>query len=202
MIELQRGDILKADADVLVNTVNCVGVMGRGIALQFRKAFPEMFKAYKAVCDRGELTPGTVLVHDLNRYERPHYIINFPTKQHWRGKSRIEDIKAGLQVLVEEVQKRDFRSIAVPPLGCGLGGLDWDEVRPLIQQAFAELPDVQVLLYGPAGAPSAEEMVKHEKRPNMTEGRAALLGLMHRYLAASMDPYVTLLEIHKLMYFM
>jgi O-acetyl-ADP-ribose deacetylase (regulator of RNase III) len=202
MIELERGDILKADADVLVNTVNCVGVMGRGIALQFRKAFPEMFKAYKAVCDRRELAPGMVLVHDLNRYEKPHYVINFPTKRHWRGKSRMEDIESGLRALVAEVRKSGFKSIAVPPLGCGLGGLGWDEVRPLIEQAFAELPDVRVLLYEPAGAPSAEAMVKHEKRPNMTEGRAALLGLMHRYLAAVMDPYVTLLEIHKLLYFM
>ncbi|MDX2034153.1 MAG: macro domain-containing protein [Blastocatellia bacterium] len=202
MIEFQQGDILHADAEALVNTVNCVGVMGRGIALQFRKAFPENFKIYKAACDRGELRPGKMLVCDLNRFHNPRFIINFPTKRHWKGNSRIEDIKAGLPALVEEVRQRQIHSIAVPPLGCGLGGLNWDEVRPLILQAFQALPDVRVVIYEPSGAPVAEEMVKAQKIPNMTVSRAALLGLMRRYLAAVMDPAVTLLEIHKLMYFM
>lgn len=202
MIELTRGDILKANAEALVNTVNCVGVMGRGIALQFRKAYPEMFKAYKAMCDREELKPGMVLTHDLNRFESPHYVINLPTKRHWRGKSRMEDIEDGLKALVQEVQRLGVKSVAVPPLGCGLGGLDWPEVRSRIEAAFEELPDVQVLLYEPAGAPTAAEMAKTEKTPNMTVGRATLLGLMRRYLAAAMDPSISLLEIHKLMYFM
>ena len=202
MIELQRGDILKAKADALVNTVNCVGVMGRGIALQFKKGFPEVFKAYEAACKRDELRPGMVLSHDLNRFDQPHYVINLPTKRHWRGKSRMEDIEAGLKALVAEVARLGLKSIAVPPLGCGLGGLNWGDVRPRIESAFAELPEVTILLFEPAGAPSAEEIVKDQKKPNMTEGRAALLGLMRRYLAAAMDPSVTLLEIHKLMYFM
>ncbi len=202
MIDLRQGDILGADADALVNTVNCVGIMGRGIALQFSKAFPEMFKAYRAACDREELRLGTVWVYDLNRFENPRYVINFPTKRHWRSKSRIADIDTGLRALVAEVRRLGLRSVALPPLGCGLGGLDWDEIRPRIERAFAELSDVRVLLYEPKGAPSPEAMVKHQKRPNMTEGRAALLGLMRRYLAAVMDPGVTLLEIHKLMYFM
>lgn len=202
MIELKEGDILHADAEALVNTVNCVGIMGRGIALQFRKAFPENYKAYKVVCDRKQLHPGMMLVHDLNRLTNPRYIINFPTKRHWKDKSRIEDIKAGLNALVEEVRKRNIRSLAVPPLGCGLGGLEWKEVRPMIEEAFRDLPDVHVLLYEPKGAPIAEETAKEKKVPNMTVGRAALLGLMRRYLAALMDPFVSLLEIHKLMYFM
>jgi len=202
MIELRQGNILKAKADALVNTVNCMGVMGRGIALQFKKAFPEVFNAYESACKRGEVTPGMVLVHDLNRFEQPHYVINLPTKRHWRGKSRIEDIELGLAALVAEVRRLGIKSVAVPPLGCGLGGLEWRDVRPRIEHAFQALPDVHVLLFEPKGAPSAEEMAKAERTPNMTEGRAALLGLIRRYLAAVMDPSITLLEIHKLMYFM
>jgi O-acetyl-ADP-ribose deacetylase (regulator of RNase III) len=143
-----------------------------------------------------------MLVFDLNRFEPPRFIINFPTKRHWKGKSRIEDIQAGLRALVQEVQRLKLKSIAIPPLGCGLGGLNWNEVRPLIEQAFRDLPDVHVLVYEPAGAPAAVEMAKEKKTPKMTIGRAALLGLMRRYLAAVMDPSVSLLEIHKLMYFM
>ena len=202
MIQFEEGDILHADAEALVNTVNCVGIMGRGIALQFRKEFPENYKAYKAVCNRKELHPGMMLVFDLNRFENPRYVINFPTKRHWRGKSRVEDIQSGLAALVEEVRRRSIESVAVPPLGCGLGGLDWGQVRPLIEEAFRTLPDVRVLVYEPAGAPLAEQMAKTKEAPNMTPGRAALLGLMRRYLAAVMDPFVSLLEIHKLMYFM
>jgi len=143
-----------------------------------------------------------VLSYDLNRFEQPRYVINVPTKKHWRGKSRMEDVEAGLEALVAEVRRLGVKSVAVPPLGCGLGGLDWEDVRPRIERAFGALPDVRVLLFEPKGAPSAEEMAKEEKTPNMTEGRALLLGLMRRYLAAVMDPTVTLLEIHKLMYFM
>lgn len=202
MIELKQGDILKAQAEALVNTVNCVGVMGRGIALQFRKAFPGNYKAYKAACERKSIQPGRMLVHDLSRLVLPRFIINFPTKRHWKGKSRIEDIEAGLPALVEEIRRRGIRSVAVPPLGCGLGGLDWEEVRPRIEAAFRDLPDVQVLLYEPKGAPAVARMVKERAAPRMTVGRAALLGLMRRYLDAVMDPFVSLLEIHKLLYFM
>ncbi len=202
MIEFHRGNILNAKADALVNTVNCVGVMGRGIALQFKKAFPEVFKAYEAACKRGEVEPGKVLTCDLNRFDPPHYVINFPTKKHWRGKSEVVYVEAGLDALIEEVRRLNLKSIAVPPLGCGLGGLEWDEVRPRIERAFASLPDVRVLVYEPAGAPSPEEMARESRTPKLTEGRALLLGLMKRYLSAVMDPTVSLLEIHKLMYLM
>lgn len=202
MIELKQGDILRADAEALVNTVNCVGVMGRGIALQFKKAFPENFTHYKAVCDRYELRPGMMLIHDLNRLQFPRYVINFPTKRHWKGKSRMEDIEAGLMALVQDLRQQQIHSIAIPPLGCGLGGLRWEDVRAKIEEAFRDLPDVQVLLYEPMGAPPAEKMAHAKKIPGLTVGRAALLVLMRRYLAAVMDPFVTLLEIHKLMYFL
>ncbi|OIP44016.1 MAG: Appr-1-p processing protein [Deltaproteobacteria bacterium CG23_combo_of_CG06-09_8_20_14_all_60_8] len=202
MIELKQGDILRANAEALVNTVNCVGVMGRGIALQFKKVFPENFKHYKVTCDKQELQPGKMLFHDLNRLQNPRYVVNFPTKRHWKGKSRQEDIEAGLRALVQEIRARQIHSIAIPPLGCGLGGLRWADVRAKIEEAFRDLPDVQVLLYEPKGAPPAEKMAHSPKSPVMTVGRAALLVLMRRYLAAVMDPFVTLLEIHKLMYFM
>ena len=202
MIDLTHGDILQADAEALVNTVNCVGIMGRGIALQFRKAFPDNFKVYEAACERETVRPGQMLVYETRRLTGPRYIINFPTKEHWKGKSRMEFIDAGLSALVGEIKKLDIRSIAVPPLGCGLGGLRWNEVRPRIINALNSLPDVHVLLYEPVGAPEPADMVREQRVPNMTPGRAVLIELMSRYLAAVMDPFVTLLEIHKLMYFM
>ena len=202
MIELKQGDILNSEVEALVNTVNCVGIMGRGIALQFRKAFPENYKAYKTLCDHKGLHPGAMFVFDLNTLINPRYIINFPTKRHWKGKSRMGDIESGLTALIEEITKLGITSIALPPLGCGLGGLDWKEVRPRIERAFEVLPEVRVLLYEPAGAPEVEKMAKPKTAPNMTPGRAALLGLMNRYLSGLMDPFVSLLEIHKLMYFM
>ena len=202
MIELIQGNILQADAEALVNTVNCVGIMGRGIALQFRKAFPENFKAYALACKFQQLQPGKMFIYDLNRLNNPRFIINFPTKLHWKGKSQIEDIKLGLIDLINVVQTYKIQSIAVPPLGCGLGGLDWKEVRPLILEAFQLIPETTVFLFEPVGSPQINMMIKEKKVPNMTVGRAALLGLMRRYLAAVMDPTITLLEVHKLMYFM
>ncbi len=202
MIKLTQGDILKADADALVNTVNCVGIMGRGVALQFKKAFPTNFKAYEVACKANQVQPGTMFVHDLNHLYNPRFIINFPTKRHWKSNSRIEDIQSGLADLITVVQQQQIRSIAIPPLGCGLGGLNWEDVKPLITEAFQAVPEVNVLLFEPAGAPLAAVMVRSDKVPSMTVGRAALLGLMRRYLSAVMDPTITLLEVHKLMYFM
>lgn len=202
MIEKQTGNILHADVEALVNTVNCVGIMGRGIALQFRKAFPANYKAYRAACDRKELHPGMMFVYEQSKHTNPRFIINFPTKRHWKGKSRNEDIEVGLKALIDEVKNRDILSIAIPPLGCGLGGLNWSEVRPRIEQAFQSLPEVRVLLFEPTDAASFQESVLQKHAPEMTSGRAALLTLMNRYLFALMDPFVSLLEIHKLMYFM
>lgn len=202
MIDLKRGDILNADVEALVNTVNCVGVMGRGIALQFRKAYPANFKAYEEACKAGAVVPGRMFVFETGELTNPHYIVNFPTKRHWRGKSRMEDIESGLDALVEDIRTRGIRSIAIPPLGAGLGGLSWPDVRKRIEAAMQAVPDVTVLLYEPKGAPAAKDMARTAGRPEMTPGRAALVGLMHRYLAGLMDPFVTLLEVHKLMYFM
>lgn len=202
MIKYTSGDILKDEAEALVNTVNCVGVMGRGIALQFRNAYPDNFEAYAAACKREEVQPGRMFVFETGRLTSPRYIVNFPTKRHWRGKSRIEDIESGLVDLAEVIRARGIRSIAVPPLGSGLGGLEWSEVRPRIEAALSSLDDVQILVYEPKGAPVSESMVHRREVPKMTTGRAALVGLMHRYLGGLLDPFVTLLEVHKLMYFM
>jgi O-acetyl-ADP-ribose deacetylase (regulator of RNase III) len=202
MITYKTGDILAEDAEALVNTVNCVGIMGRGIALQFKNAFPANFKAYEAACAHGDVQPGRMFIFETRQLTNPKYIINFPTKRHWRGKSRIADIEAGLVALVQEVRSRGIRSIALPPLGSGLGGLNWRDVRPRIERSLGLLPELQAIVFEPAGAPESDQMTKSRDVPQMTPGRAALIGLMHRYLAGLMDPFVTLLEVHKLMYFM
>jgi O-acetyl-ADP-ribose deacetylase (regulator of RNase III) len=201
MIEYKSGNILIEDAEALVNTVNTVGIMGRGVALRFKEAFPENFKAYRAASKRREIQPGRMFVFETKRLTNPRYIINFPTKRHWRGKSRLGDIESGLNALATEIRTRGIRSIAIPPLGSGLGGLDWADVRPRIERALRGLDDVRIVVFEPL--PRAEPEAHPASEPlAMTPGRAALVGLMDRYLRGLMDPFVTLLEIHKLMYFM
>jgi len=202
MIRFKMGDILAEDAEALVNTVNCVGVMGRGIALQFKNTFPENFKAYATACKRDEVHPGEMHMFETNMLTNPKFIVNFPTKRHWRGKSRIEDIEAGLVALVEEIRARQIRSIAVPPLGSGLGGLEWMTVRSLIEKHLEGLENVDVIVFEPRESRDVETIARNREVPAMTEGRAALVALIRRYLDGCMDPSMTLLEIHKLLYFM
>ena len=199
MIEFKTGDILQADVEALVNTVNCVGIMGRGIALQFKNNFPENFKAYEAACTREDVQPGKMFVFETRTLTNPKFIINFPTKRHWKGKSRMEDIDSGLKALVKEIRTRGIRSIAIPPLGSGLGGLNWADVRTRIVEALRGLHDLHVIVFEPNSTPV---FTKSREVPNMTPGRAALVVLMHRYLGGLMDPFVTLIEVQKLMYFM
>ncbi|MEH6461264.1 type II toxin-antitoxin system antitoxin DNA ADP-ribosyl glycohydrolase DarG [Chitinimonas sp. JJ19] len=202
MIELTSGDILKDDSDAIVNTVNCVGVMGRGIALQFKNVWPENFKAYEAACKREIVQPGRMFIFDTEQLTAPRYIVNFPTKRHWRGKSRMQDIEAGLHALVEDIARLGIRSVAIPPLGSGLGGLEWTEVRSRIEATMQPLADVRVRIYEPNGAPQADKMQHNRDVPRMTAGRAALVELMNRYGQGLLDPAITLLEVHKLMYFL
>jgi O-acetyl-ADP-ribose deacetylase (regulator of RNase III) len=199
MIEFKKGDLLAADVEALVNTVNCVGIMGRGVALQFKEAFPANFKAYEAACRREEVQPGRMFVYETGGLTNPKFIINFPTKRHWRGKSRMEDIDSGLLALADEIRVRGINSIAIPPLGSGLGGLDWSDVRPHIENALHGFNDLHVVIFEPNGIPAN---FKAREVPEMTAGRAALVALMYRYLGGLMDPFVSLLEVHKLMYFM
>jgi O-acetyl-ADP-ribose deacetylase (regulator of RNase III) len=182
MLEYRTGNILDADAEALVNSVNCVGVMGRGIALQFKKAFPSNFKAYAAACERQEVQPGRMFVFERGRLESPRYIINFPTKRHWRGASRLSDIEAGLDALAEEIRSRGIRSIAIPPLGSGLGGLDWRDVRAAIERRLADLADLKITVFEPSGDRDPA-VLRNRQVPPMTAGRAALIGLMDRYIA-------------------
>lgn len=203
MIEIAQGNLLEVSVEALVNTVNTQGIMGKGIALQFKQAFPEMFREYQKACKAGEVRLGKVHVYDLGGLNGgPRWIINFPTKGHWREQSRLADIEAGLRDLVVMVRRLGIRSIAVPPLGCGHGGLNWADVRPRIEAAFAELPEVHVQLFAPGHTPAPEAMPNRTERPKMTAGQAALIALTDRYLKGLLDPFVSLLEIHKLMYFL
>ncbi len=149
MITTAEGDLLLAEAEALVNPVNCVGVMGKGLALQFRKAYPEMFRAYGRACRAGEILPGHIHAWATEEGVGPRFILNFPTKRHWRDRSRLDDIEAGLADLVTVIERHEIRSVAIPALGAGLGGLDWSTVRPLIVRTLDKLSGVDVLLYEP-----------------------------------------------------
>ena len=173
MIRFAIGDILDEDAEALVNAVNCVGIMGRGIALQFKRAFPENFKAYAAACRRGEVRPGRLFTFETGLIGNPRFIVNFPTKRHWRAASRIEDIEAGLKALREFVRERGLRSIAVPPLGSGLGGLDWNSVRPRIEKALCGIQDLQAVVFEPYQGAERAHFTQPRDLFRTTRGQAA-----------------------------
>ena len=200
-IQIKTGDLLKQqDVDAIVNTVNCVGVMGKGIALQFKNKWPDNFKLYEQACKRGEVRLGKMFVFDAGAYARPNFIINFPTKDHWRGKSSMAFIESGLVDLVEQIKRLGIQSIAVPPLGCGNGGLDWELVRPLIVKAFDALPEVRLDLFAPSGAPDPKSMEVNTQKPKMTLARAAIVKSLEAYAHAGYG--LSKLEVQKLVYFM
>ena len=148
MIRFVQGDLFASGCEALVNPVNCVGVMGRGLALQFKRRFPANFEAYRDACARRALRPGRCFVFDAAAGP-PRFIINFPTKRHWREGSRIEDIADGLDHLARILDRRAIRSVAVPPLGCGLGGLPWPEVRSLLVARLAPCEGVSIVIHEP-----------------------------------------------------
>ena len=180
MIERGSGNMLTAEVDALVNPVNTDGVMGKGLALQFKKAFPDAFVEYERACKAGDVAVGSM--HVVTRLASPRFIINFPTKKHWRHPSKLEYVRDGLQDLVAQVRERGIRSLAVPPLGCGNGGLDWSDVRPLIVQAFETLPDVLVVLFEPTATPLPESIIDRRDTPTMTASRAAVIALMDGFV--------------------
>lgn len=201
MITEAHGNLLDADVDALVNTVNTVGVMGKGIALQFRRAHPEMFIAYERAAKSGEVRLGRMHVWPTGALTGPRYVINFPTKEHWRSRSHLADIESGLKDLVRVVRELDIRSLAVPPLGCGNGGLEWDQVEPRIRAALGHLdPDVRVVLYPPGRAPRASAMRTTGEPPAMTPARAALVRILTRYSERALE--ASLVEVQKLLYFL
>ena len=200
MIELSKGNLLEAQVEALVNTVNTQGIMGKGVALQFKNAFPEMFKVYQKACKDGEIQIGRVHTYETKKLIGPRFIINFPTKKNWRESSKIEYIQSGLKSLVEEVRKRQIRSIALPPLGCGMGGLAWAVVFPLIKEVFAQIPEVQVFAYPPQQAFEAERKIVTAEKPEMNLSRANIISIWKQYCVLGYE--LTLLEIHKLLYFL
>jgi O-acetyl-ADP-ribose deacetylase (regulator of RNase III) len=199
MIEYKKGDLFEEDVEAIVNTVNCVGIMGRGLALQFKNKFPDNYQEYVKACKRNQVLPGKMFVYKRNSLLNPKYVINFPTKRHWRGKSRLEDIQNGLDDLKRVINEFNITSIAIPPLGSGLGGLKWEEVKKIIEKKLQHI-DIKIIVYEPLDQKITK--IINKEIPKMTPGRAALIGLMDRYLRGLMDPLITLLEIHKLMYFM
>ena len=155
-IRYDHGDLLSAPVEAVVNTVNTRGVMGKGIALQVKQRWPEVDRTYRAACRRGDVVLGAMHVVDRGGLgERPQYVINFPTKDHWRSPSRLIDVALGLDDLRAVIEELQIASIAIPPLGCGLGGLDWTDVQPLIESALADLDDVDIVIFPPAGAQPA-----------------------------------------------
>ena len=200
MLKVDTGNLLRANTEAIVNTVNCVGVMGKGIALQFKQAFPANYEAYRRACDAGQVKLGEMFVYDTVSMINPRYIINFPTKGHWKARSQLADIRRGLEDLKQVVCELKIKSIAVPPLGCGNGGLSWSDVEPLIRETFSDLTGVDARLYAPAGAPKFDEMRVGTARPNMTRGRALMLKLLRLY--GSVGYRHSLLEVQKLSYFL
>lgn len=168
---LDGGNLFNSSAEAHVNTVNLVGVMGKGIAKDFKRLYPAMFERYRAKCASKELQPGVMDVFDRGAGQQPRYIINFPTKRDWRDDSRIEDVKIGLEALVERVNTLGIKSIAIPPLGCGNGNLNWADVEPLIRDAATRMAYTQVEIYVPArqhGHTPALPLTSNE--PHITNG--------------------------------
>ena len=150
MISYEKGDIFDADVEALVNAVNCSGVMGAGLALEFKDRWPKMFRAYREACDSRNVTVGKIHVWPTQK-PSPRFILNFPTKRLWRERSHLDYVRDGLEDLVDVVESLSITSIAIPALGCGLGGLAWKDVRPLIAKKFSPLYDVKTLIYEPKG---------------------------------------------------
>jgi O-acetyl-ADP-ribose deacetylase (regulator of RNase III) len=198
MLRYTHGNLLEADTEALVNTINEVGVMGKGIALMFKEAFPENTRQYENACKNGEVKVGSIFVTANDALIGPKWILNFPTKKHWRNPSRLEWIRSGLVDLVNVIRAKKIRSIAIPPLGCGNGGLDWRDVRPLIELAMAEVPETEALVYAPAS--HYLNLPKSKGVEKLTIARAMIAELTRRYSILGME--CSNLEIQKLAWFL
>lgn len=198
MIHYTHGNLLDADVEALVNTVNTVGVMGKGIALMFKERFPENMQAYARACKADEVVTGKMFVTRTTSLLGPKWIVNFPTKQHWRAKSKMEWVEAGLQDLRRFILEHQIKSIAIPPLGAGNGGLSWHEVKPKIEMALADLQGVDIWLYEPTA--QYQNVAKKSGVQALTPARAMVAELVRRYWILGME--CSLLEIQKLTWFL
>jgi O-acetyl-ADP-ribose deacetylase (regulator of RNase III) len=199
MIRFTQGNLLDSGAEALVNTVNTVGVMGKGIALMFKEAFPDNFRAYAAACKSGQVEVGRVFVTERRDWvSGARWVVNFPTKKHWRQPSKVEWIEQGLEDLRRFITENKVRSIALPPLGSGNGGLDWQEVRPRIEAMLGSLPNVEIIVYEPTA--QYQNVAKREGVEKLTPARALVAELVRRYWILGIE--CTLLEIQKLAYFL
>lgn len=198
MITYRQGNLLEAEVEAVVNTVNTVGVMGKGIALMFKERFKDNFKAYTAACKAGEVKVGEMFVTPTHELDGPRWVINFPTKQHWRNPSKMEWIETGLDDLVRVIREREIRSVALPPLGCGNGGLEWSEVRPKIEAALGQLDDVEVITFAPTE--KYQNVAKREGVKQLSVARALIAEVIRRYWVLGIE--CTLLEVQKLAWFL
>ncbi len=198
MINFLQGNLLDAPAEAVVNTVNTVGVMGKGIALMFKEAFPANFRAYEAACKRKEVRVGHMFVTENPAFDGPRWLVNFPTKQHWRQPSKLEWIVEGLKDLKRVVEEKGIRSIALPPLGCGNGGLEWSDVRREIERAMGLLDGVDVLVFEPAA--KYRNVAKRTGIMKLTPARALVAEMVRRYWVLGIE--CTYLEVQKLCWFL
>jgi O-acetyl-ADP-ribose deacetylase (regulator of RNase III) len=198
MIIFNKGNLLEAEVEALVNTVNTVGVMGKGIALMFKERFANNNRAYEEACKRGEVRVGRMFVTATNELSGPRWIVNFPTKQHWRQPSQMEWIREGLADLERVLREKRIGSVALPPLGCGNGGLDWDEVRPLIEAFSANLPDVRVFAFEPTE--KYQNVAKRVGVEKLTVARSLVAEAIRRYWVLGIE--CTMLEIQKIAWFL
>lgn len=198
MIRYTQGNLLEADVDALVNTVNTVGVMGKGIALMFKEAFPDNFKRYEESCKASELTTGKMFVTERQDLFGPKWIINFPTKQHWRNPTKLEWVQEGLGDLHDVITENNIHSIAIPPLGCGNGGLDWQLVKQLIETVLADLDAVDIVVFEPTTR--YQNIAKKQGVTTLTPARALIAELIRRYSVLGLE--CSLLEVQKLAWFL
>lgn len=196
MLTFKKGNLLESKAEALVNTVNTVGVMGKGVALMFKEAFPDNFQAYRAACKKGEVRTGEMFVFERKDFIGPRWIINFPTKQQWWGRSKMEWIEEGLLDLKRVIIEKRIESIAIPPLGSGNGGLNWNAVAERIISSLGEMSSVEVMVYEPT--PTYQNVAKRKGIEGLTPARALIAEIIRRYGALGFE--CSLLEAHKLAY--
>jgi O-acetyl-ADP-ribose deacetylase (regulator of RNase III) len=198
MMRFTQGNLLDARVEALVNTVNTVGVMGKGIALMFKEAFPANFRAYELACKQEEVKIGRMFVTENPTFEGPQWIINFPTKKHWRQPSRLEWIIEGLKDLRRVIEEKQIRSVALPPLGSGNGGLDWNDVREEIQSILGDLGGVDIHVYEPTA--KYQNVAKRTGVEKLTPARVLIAEMIRRYWVLGIE--CTYLEVQKLGWFL